>query len=93
MYGTDIGAREAVREREELLSLAEADSRMNLICRFLEAKGNYTLYPDGLYVQEGPTKMHGLGLENAILKKIYETNFLTFIETSPNKNGRRKQHE
>lgn len=93
LYGTDIGAREAVREKGEPLSLAEAESRMSLICRFLETKGNYTLYPDGLYVQEGPTQMHGLGLDKTILEKIYETNFLTFIETSPNKNGRRKQHE
>lgn len=93
LYGTDIGAREEVREKGEPLSLAEAESRMNLICRFLETKGTYTMYPDGLYVQEGPTQMHGLGLEDDIRKKIYETNFLNFIEISPNKNGRRKQYE
>ena len=93
LYGTDIGAREEVREKGEPLSLAEAGSRMNLICHFLETKGTYTMYPDGLYVQDGPTQMHGLGLEENILKKIYEDNFMTFIETSPNKIGRRKHYE
>lgn len=93
LYGTDIGAREEVREKGESLSLAEAGSRMNLICHFLETKGTYTMYPDGLYVQDGPTQMHGLGLEENILKNIYEDNFMTFIETSPNKIGRRKHYE
>ena len=51
------------------------------------------MYPDGLYVQDGPTQMHGLGLEENILKKIYEDNFMTFIETSPNNIGRRKHYE
>ena len=36
---------------------------------------------------------NGKTLEENILKKIYEDNFMTFIETSPNKIGRRKDYE
>lgn len=76
LYGTDIGAGEIVRSMDEELSLEDAASRIKLIRDFLETKGDYILYPDGCYVREGPVRMHGLGLPEEILEKIYEKNFL-----------------
>lgn len=80
LYGTDIGAREVVRSRGDELSLEEAESRMRLIRGFLETKGAYVLEADGYYVADGPTQMHGLGLEKTVLEKIYEKNFLRLVE-------------
>lgn len=79
LYGTDIGAREIVRSQGEELSLEEARSRMRLIQGFLETKGTYILNADGYYVAEGPTVMHGMGLSQTMLEKIYEKNFLRLI--------------
>lgn len=76
LYGTDIGAREIVRSMDEELSLEDAFSKMKLIQDFLETKGDYMLYPDGHYIADGPVEMHGLGLSDGILQKIYEDNFL-----------------
>lgn len=80
-FGTDIGARAVIREDNVELSLEESASRMKLITRFLEQKGDYILHPDGYYVAGDQDRlMHGLGLPAEILEKIYEKNFLSFIQ-------------
>lgn len=82
-FGTDIGARSVIAEQEKPLSLEESESRMKLITGFLETKGDYVLHPDGYYVAGDRDRvMHGLGLSREILEKIYETNFLKFIDKS-----------
>lgn len=82
-FGTDIGARSVIAEEPKPLSLEESDSRMRLITGFLETKGDYVLKPDGYYVAGSEDRvMHGLGLSDKILKKVYEKNFLNFIEQS-----------
>lgn len=79
-YGTDCGAREVMKEETKVLSMEECHGRINLIRGFLESKGDYELRPDGYYVMEGcPSIMHGLGLEEDVLQKIYETNFLDVL--------------
>lgn len=79
-YGTDIGARSIIRREKLPLSLDESRSRISLITKFLEKKGDYILRPDGKYVKEGePVLMHGLGLEGLILEKIYHHNFMRFM--------------
>lgn len=79
-FGTDIGARSVIAEEAKLLSIEESASRMRLITGFLETKGNYVLKPDGYYVSgTGERVMHGLGLSEDILEKIYEKNFLKFV--------------
>lgn len=80
-FGTDIGARSVIAPEPCQLSLEESDSRIQLITRFLETKGDYILKPDGYYVAgDKEVLMHGLGLPKGILGKIYETNFLRLIK-------------
>ncbi len=80
IYGTDIGARALIRTENVLLSLEECRSRVRLIRGFLETEGDYLLTEDGHYVVERkPTVMHGLGLSDDVLNKIYRQNFLNFI--------------
>lgn len=79
-YGTDIGARSVIWKEATPLSMEESRARAELITRFLETKGDYILEADGYYVKEKePTLMHGLGLSEKILEKIYSTNFMDFI--------------
>lgn len=79
-FGTDIGARSLIYEDPIPLSIEESRSRISLVTRFLEEKGAYILYPDGYYfTEEKERTMHGLGLSEEILDKIYCTNFLRFI--------------
>lgn len=81
LYGTDMGARALIKTTPVLLSLDECRSRVKLIRDFLETKGDYMLCSDGFYVLERePAVMHGLGLPEEILYKIYEQNFLAFIK-------------
>lgn len=78
-YGTDIGARSVIYKENIPLSIEESDGRIGLITRFLEENCNYILRPDGYYVEGTKERqMHGLGLDSAILDKIYESNFLRF---------------
>lgn len=80
LYGTDIGARELVRNQDESLCMAEAEARIALIRRFLETEGEYVLDSDGYYVTDGPHPMNGLGLPEEMLEKIYQRNFLDLIQ-------------
>lgn len=79
-FGTDIGARVLVAEERKFLSMEESDSRIRLIREFLETKGDYPLNPDGYYITAKDRTMHGLGLSLKVLEKIYESNFLRFIQ-------------
>lgn len=79
-YGSDIGARVLVAEEPKLLSMEESRSRIRLITEFLETKGDYPLRPDGYYISATDRTMHGLGLDNKMLDKIYSENFLHFIK-------------
>lgn len=80
LYGSDIGARTMIKPEPVDLSLDESRSRVRLIRRFLETKGDYILEPDGYYVVERELAvMHGLGLSEKMLEKIYEENFISFI--------------
>lgn len=82
-FGTDIGARAVIAEEPRRLSMEESESRIRLITRFLETKGDYVLKPDGYYVAgEHDRLMHGLGLSEKLLDKIYEKNFLAFCGIS-----------
>lgn len=79
LYGTDTGARQVVKGEGEELSISEAISRSRLVRRFLETKGNYAMPADGEYVAESCDCMHGLGLSQKVLEKIYEKNFLRLL--------------
>lgn len=79
-YGTDIGARSVIWREAKPLSIEESRAREALITRFLETRGDYILEADGCYIEEKePTLMHGLGLPDTILDKIYSKNFQAFI--------------
>lgn len=79
-FGTDIGSRVLVAEEEKILSFEECASRFRLITEFLETKGDYPLRPDGCYITAEDRVMHGLGLPEDVLDKIYGKNFLEFIK-------------
>lgn len=80
LYGTDIGARSVIKKEKALLSIEESRARVSLVTGFLEEKGEYLLYPDAYYAGDSPRVMHGLGLSQVQLKKMYEENFLIFID-------------
>ena len=80
LYGTDIGARSVIKQENALLSMEESRARISLVTGFLEQKGDYILNPDAYYAGDSSRIMHGLGLSDKQLKKIYEENFLHFIE-------------
>lgn len=89
-FGTDIGGRAVIQKEDVPLSMEESRARISLITRFLEEKGDYILHPDGYYVTGNRDRvMHGLGLEKEILDKVYEENFLAFIQTDRGKMGDR----
>ena len=76
IYGTDMGARVLIRKEDVPLSIEECRSRVKLIRDFLETKGDYLLTEDGYYVVErDPVIMHGLGLSEEVLNKIYHRIF------------------
>lgn len=79
-YGSDIGARVLVADKPKRLSMEESRSRVRLIREFLETKGEYPLRPDGYYICASERIMHGLGLDESVLDKIYDKNFLHFIK-------------
>lgn len=58
--------------------MEESRSRIRLITEFLETKGDYPLRPDGCYISATDRTMHGLGLDNKMLDKIYNENFLLY---------------
>lgn len=79
-YGTDIGARSVIWKDPRPLSMEESRARGQLVTEFLETEGDYMLEADGYYVRDKkPTLMHGLGLPENILEKIYGVNFMSFI--------------
>lgn len=81
-YGTDIGARSVILQKNAPLSYEESRARNALITQFLENENDYIQEVDGYYVREGePRLMHGLGLPEQVLEKIYRRNFLEFICT------------
>ncbi|MDD2978606.1 MAG: amidohydrolase family protein [Hespellia sp.] len=81
LYGTDIGARNVIAKEDKPFNLEESKARVRLIRDFLEKKCDYLLIADGAYVKERePTVMHGLGLDENVLAKIYVENFLEFIK-------------
>lgn len=79
-YGTDIGARSVIWKEPKPLSMEESRARERLVMRFLETRGDYVLESDGFYINDKkPTHMHGLGLPEKMLEKIYGGNFMAFI--------------
>lgn len=78
-FGTDIGARQVIADRDVPLSLEESRARVCLIRNFLENDGGYVLNPDSYYHGQ-PVAMHGLGLPGRIRQKIYHDNILRFLK-------------
>ena len=85
LYGTDIGARQVIQKDPVLLSMEESRDRISLITRFLEEKGNYKLAPNAYYAGPEIKEMNGLGLDQSILRKIYQDNFLEFLKMDQNR--------
>lgn len=80
-YGTDIGSRQIVPEEALPLNLTESSTRVSCVRRLLEEKGEFDILPGGDFVREKtPVHVHGLGLEDDVLRLIYEDNFRTFAK-------------
>lgn len=80
-YGTDIGARELIREEDAPMNMQECHARISFVKSFLEAKEDYYYVPDGVYVREGHARtIHRFGLSAQQLELIYKENFMRFLK-------------
>ena len=78
-YGTDIGARSVIREKDTALSLGESRARIRIITEFIEKRGPFPVVPDGEYLSGEPFFLNGLGLAAEEKELVYTRNILNFI--------------
>ncbi len=76
LFGTDIGAKALLSTPELGIEPRESSLRIELVRRFLEADGEFTLEAEnGFLFGRFAGPFHGLGLPGPILEKIYFRNF------------------
>ena len=76
LFGTDIGAKALISTPELGIEPRESSLRIELVRRFLEADGEFTLGAEnGFLLGRFAGPFYGLGLPKPILEKIYFHNF------------------
>jgi len=76
LFGTDIGAKALLSTPELGIESRESSLRIELVRRFLEVDGEFTLEAEkGFLFGRFAGPFHGLGLPRPILEKIYFRNF------------------
>lgn len=84
LFGTDIGARALLGSPQGEIQLAESRERVRLVRNFLENPGEFQLQPGGGFLfGTQTTPFRGLGLPEAVLKKIYAQNFSRVVAPAP----------
>lgn len=83
LYGTDIGARALLADREGGIEREESLARVEVIRGFLENDGPFTLTHEGFLFGGKEAVFQGIDLPQAVLDKIYTQNFVDFAGERP----------
>lgn len=83
LYGTDIGARALLRDRNAGIEQEESLARIEVIRKFLESDGPFQLSHQGFLFGGKEAVFHGIHLPEDVLDKFYYQNFEQFAGTKP----------
>ncbi len=83
LYGTDIGARALLADRDAGIEREESLARVAVVRGFLENDGLFTLSHEGFLFGGKEVAFHGIGLPEEVLEKIYVKNFTNFAGENP----------
>ena len=83
LYGTDIGARALLADRESGIEREESLARVEVVRGFLENEGPFTLTHEGFLFGGKDVVFQGIALPEEVLEKIYISNFKAFAGESP----------
>ena len=83
IYGTDIGARALLRDREAGIEAEESLARIEVVRGFLENDGPFNLTHAGFLFGGREAEFYGINLPEDVLDKIYYQNFERFAGAAP----------
>ena len=83
LFGTDIGARALLGDREAGIDREESLARIEVVRGFLENDGPFSLEHEGFLFGRGEPIFQGINLPYDVLDKIYFQNFERFVGTQP----------
>jgi hypothetical protein len=83
IFGTDIGARALLADREAGIQVEESLARVEVIRGFLEHDGPFQLTHQGFLFGGREAVFQGIDLPEEVLNKIYWRNFETFAGAAP----------
>jgi len=83
LFGTDIGAKALLVKPEEGIQFDESRGRVEVVRSFLELEKEFELPETGFLFSGEGARLHGIGLENDVLEKIYEENFKRMVGEKP----------
>lgn len=83
LYGTDIGARALLADREGGIQEEESLARIEVVRGFLEKEGPFSLHHQGFLFGGSETVFQGIDLPDEVLNKIYYQNFTRFAGGMP----------
>lgn len=83
IYGTDIGARALLRDREVGIEAEESLARIEVVRGFLENDGPFNLTHEGFLFGGREAEFYGINLPEDVLDKIYYQNFERFAGAAP----------
>jgi hypothetical protein len=83
LYGTDIGARALLGDRNAGIQKEESLARIEVVRGFLENDGPFKLTHEGFLFGGSEAIFYGIHLPDSVLEKIYYRNFESFAGTTP----------
>ena len=83
IFGTDIGARALLSDRERGIEREESLVRIEVVSGFLENDGPFSLEHEGFLFGGAEAVFQGIHLPDQVLEKIYFRNFEQFAGASP----------
>ena len=83
LYGTDIGARALLADRDGGIEEEESLARVEVVRGFLENDGAFQLKHKGFLFGGSEAVFHGIDLPDTVLDKIYYQNFERLVGERP----------
>ncbi len=83
IFGTDIGARALLGDREAGIEREESLARIEVVRSFLEKDGPFSLSHEGFLFGDKKVLFQGIHLPDDVLDKIYFKNFEAFAGEQP----------
>ena len=86
LFGTDIGAKALLVDPGEGIQYEESRGRVSVVRSFLECDSEFQLpEKNGFLFGSGDSPLHGIGLPEEVLEKIYHKNFERMVSSLPRK--------